>query len=78
LLLGSPTFRFVAVIMLVIAVLLQTGATSAVKAIKLSSKLAVGHDQPVTDAPTPVATPVATPARGVQRDSRISDTPYPE
>jgi hypothetical protein len=57
LLLGSPTFRVVAVILLVIAVVLQTGATSAVKAVKLSSKLVVGRDPQVTDVPTPVARP---------------------
>ncbi len=43
LLLGSPTFRFLAVVLLVIAVVLQTGATSAVKAVKLSAKLVAGH-----------------------------------
>jgi hypothetical protein len=44
LLLGSPTFRYLAIVMLVIAVVLQTGATSSVKAIKMSAKLAVGKD----------------------------------
>ncbi len=41
LLLGSHTFRYLAVLMLVIAVVLQTGATSSVKAIKMSAKLTV-------------------------------------
>jgi hypothetical protein len=53
LLLGSATFRFLAVILLVIAVVLQTGATSAVKAIKLSAKLSAGQspeDVEVLDA----------------------------
>jgi hypothetical protein len=62
LLLGSPAFRFVAVILLIIAVVLQTGATSAVKAIKLSAKLTAGRD-PQT---SPVAAPTAGPARGIQ------------
>ena len=42
LMLGSHTFRILAVVLLAVAVVLQTGATSAVKAIKLSAKLAVG------------------------------------
>ncbi|MGO8873744.1 MAG: hypothetical protein ACLQPH_20560 [Acidimicrobiales bacterium] len=48
LLLGSPTFRYLAILMLVIAVVLQTGATSAVKAIKLSAKLVAGGE-PASD-----------------------------
>ena len=36
LLLGSHTFRYLAILLLVIAVVLQTGATSSVKAIKMS------------------------------------------
>jgi hypothetical protein len=43
LLLGSHTFRYLAILMLVIAVVLQTGATSSIKAIKMSAKLAVGN-----------------------------------
>jgi hypothetical protein len=42
--LGSHTFRYLAILLLLIAVVLQTGATSSVKAIKMSAKLAVGHD----------------------------------
>ena len=42
LMLGSHTLRILAVVLLAVAVILQTGATSAVKAIKLSAKLAVG------------------------------------
>ncbi len=43
-LLGSATFRVLAVILLIIAVVLQTGATSAVKAVKLSTKLVTGRE----------------------------------
>jgi hypothetical protein len=42
LLLGSTTFRVLAITLLAIAVVLQTGATSAVKAVKLSAKLVTG------------------------------------
>lgn len=42
LLLGSHTFRYLAIVLLAIAVVLQTGATSSVKAIKMSAKLTVG------------------------------------
>lgn len=44
LLLGSHTFRYLAILLLVIAIVLQTGATSSVKAIKMSAKLAIGRD----------------------------------
>jgi hypothetical protein len=44
LMLGSHTFRYLAILLLLIAVVLQTGATSSVKAIKMSAKLAVGQD----------------------------------
>lgn len=44
LLLGSHTFRYWAILLLIIAVVLQTGATSSVKAIKMSAKLAVGKN----------------------------------
>ncbi|MGH9081646.1 MAG: hypothetical protein ACRDYE_16485 [Acidimicrobiales bacterium] len=53
LLLGSPTFRYVAVILLIIAVVLQTGATSAVKAVKLSAKLATARPPDVTEVQVP-------------------------
>jgi len=39
---GSHTFRYLAILLLVIAVVLQTGATSAVKAVKMSSKIVAG------------------------------------
>jgi hypothetical protein len=40
--LGSHTFRYLAIVLLAVAIVLQTGATSSVKAIKMSAKLAVG------------------------------------
>jgi hypothetical protein len=43
--LGSHSLRILAVILLAVAVVLQTGATSAVKAIKMSAKLVV-HQPP--------------------------------
>ena len=43
-LLGSHTFRYVAILLLIIVVVLQTGATGSVKAIKMSAKLAVGKN----------------------------------
>ncbi len=42
LMLGSHTFFYLAIVLLAIAVVLQTGATSSVKAIKMSAKLTVG------------------------------------
>ncbi|MBF6557465.1 MAG: hypothetical protein IVW52_15145 [Acidimicrobiales bacterium] len=45
LMLGSHTLRILAVVLLALAIVLQTGATSAVKAIKLSAKLAIGHSE---------------------------------
>ena len=42
LMLGSHTFFYLAIILLAVAVVLQTGATSSVKAIKMSAKLAIG------------------------------------
>jgi hypothetical protein len=60
LLLGSHTFRYLAILMLAVAVVLQTGATSSVKAIKMSAKLAVGKD-PADVAPVIEPQPVETP-----------------
>ncbi len=57
LMLGSHTFRYLAIVLLAIAIVLQTGATSSVKAIKMSAKLAVGKDPvdvPSTLEPEPV------------------------
>ncbi len=51
LLLGSHTFRILAVIMLAVAVVLQTGATTATKAIKFSAKLVVSPTTPASDTP---------------------------
>jgi hypothetical protein len=51
-LLGSHTFRVLAVFMLVVAVVLQTGATTATKAIKFSAKLITGDDSGDALSPT--------------------------
>ena len=66
LMIGSHTFRYLAIFLLAVAIILQTGATSAVKAIKMSAKLAVGkrpddEDVPAT-APATAAVPVTPPA----------------
>ncbi len=55
--LGSHTFRVLAVIMLAVAVVLQTGATTATKAIKFSAKLVTGNadPEPATVSSGPVA-----------------------
>jgi hypothetical protein len=50
LLLGSHTFRYLAIFLLAIAIVLQTGATSSVKAIKMSAKLTVGKSPGETEA----------------------------
>jgi hypothetical protein len=50
--LGSHTFRILAIVLLVVAIVLQTGATSAVKAIKMSAKLVVGK-APDQETPPP-------------------------
>ena len=39
---GSHTLRYLAVLLLIIAMVLQTGATSAVKAVKMSAKIVAG------------------------------------
>jgi hypothetical protein len=59
LLLGSHTFRYLAIVLLAIAIVLQTGATSSVKAIKMSAKLVVGEDADV-DVATTEGEPVET------------------
>jgi hypothetical protein len=57
LLLGSHTFRYLAIFLLAVAIVLQTGATSSVKAIKMSAKLAVGGGpQDGASTPEPVQT----------------------
>jgi len=50
LLLGSHTFRYLAIVLLAIAIVLQTGATSSVKAIKMSAKLTIGKRPADTEA----------------------------
>ena len=57
LMLGSHTFRVLAVFLLLVAVVLQTGATSSIKAIKMSAKLAVSR-APAGDQPTAVPPPL--------------------
>jgi hypothetical protein len=54
LMLGSHTFRVLAVFLLLVAAVLQTGATSSIKAIKMSAKLAVNR-APAGDDPTAVS-----------------------
>jgi len=60
LLLGSHTFRYLAIVMLAVAVVLQTGATSSVKAIKMSAKLTVGRP-PDRDGTSQGTTPARSP-----------------
>ncbi len=65
--LGSHTFRYLAVLLLIIAVILQTGATSAVKAVKMSAKIVAGTSPEEADAEVfgPAATgPAAGPVVG--------------
>jgi len=50
LMIGSHTFRYLAVVLLIVAVVLQTGATSAVKAVKMSAKIVAGMEPEVADA----------------------------
>ena len=50
LMLGSHVFRYLAIALLIIAIVLQTGATSAVKAIKMSAKIVSGMDPDKADA----------------------------
>jgi hypothetical protein len=60
--LGSHTFRYLAIVLLAFAVVLQTGATSSVKAIKMSAKLAVGRDPDAVE-PVPGPRPVESGTR---------------
>jgi len=50
LMIGSHTFRYLAILLLVVAVVLQTGATSAVKAVKMSAKIVAGSSPDEADA----------------------------
>ncbi|MGA2836813.1 MAG: hypothetical protein ABSF84_09475 [Acidimicrobiales bacterium] len=71
---GSHEFRYLAVLLLIIAVILQTGATSAVKAVKMSAKIVAGispeeadaevFGEPAGPATAPAAEPVVRPAAG--------------
>jgi hypothetical protein len=65
--LGSHTFRVLTVILLIIAVVLQTGATSVTKAIKFSAKLITGHGPAVGEPAAEVAAVEATAAEGLDR-----------
>jgi hypothetical protein len=47
---GSHKFRYLAILLLIIAVILQTGATSAVKAVKMSAKIVAGTSPEEADA----------------------------
>jgi hypothetical protein len=49
-LIGSHKFRVLAVVLLIIAIVLQTGATSAVKAVKMSAKIVAGSSPEEADA----------------------------
>jgi hypothetical protein len=51
LLLGSSTFFVLGVILFIVGLTLQAGATGAVKTIKMSAKLVGGRDQAATQAP---------------------------
>ncbi len=67
LMIGSHTLRYLAIILLVVAVVLQTGATTAVKAIKMSAKLLTGHVPDADQSPAavvPVAAPPAASGQG--------------
>ena len=83
LLLGSHTFRVLAVIMLAVAVVLQTGATTATKAIKFSAKLVVTHKPAAGDeadaaeaAPAPaVGTGAVDPASSSQAPPAVPTAP---
>jgi hypothetical protein len=70
LLLGSHTFRVLAVIMLAVAVVLQTGATTATKAIKFSAKLVVSHKPSATDGAA-----TTEPAPGVAEEAAAEVAP---
>jgi hypothetical protein len=71
-LLGSHRFFFLALFMLAVAVVLQTGATSSVKAVKMSMKLTVGADVGPT-ASDSTAAPDASGAEDAPDGSRPTD-----
>jgi len=57
LMIGSHTLRSLAVLLLVVAVVLQTGATSAVKAVKMSAKIVAGSTPDKVDPEVPTGQP---------------------
>jgi hypothetical protein len=61
LMLGSHLLFVPGIFLLSLGITLQAGATSAVKAIKMSAKLVAGRAEPTTDGPPPgvAAEPVA-------------------
>jgi hypothetical protein len=75
--LGSHTLRLVAVLLLAVAIVLQTGATSAVKAIKLSAKLATGHGEAEAGAEPRRADGGSESAGGVRPDPGAESAPGP-
>ncbi len=70
--LGSAVLRAPAVILLVVAVVLQTGATSAIKAVKMSAKIVAGS-APVE----PDATPPSESTTGPQVAAAPHSSPEP-
>jgi hypothetical protein len=67
--LGSAALRVPAIIVLAIAIVLQTGATSAIKAVKMSAKIVAGRapeeSELATSSGSPAETGVASPGRDV-------------
>jgi hypothetical protein len=79
LLLGIRPFFVVGVILLVIAVPLQTGAVTATKAVKFSAKLVTGQPVSVEDPATPTTGPAdrtgaTNPGTGAPTPSRATET----
>ena len=78
-LLGSKTFFVVGVVLLVIAIPLQTGAVTATKAVKFSAKLVTGQAEADTGAPDPSERAQTTRTTQTTQTTRVtptaSDTP---
>jgi uncharacterized membrane protein len=70
LMLGSHRFFYLAIVLLAVAVVLQTGATSSVKAIKMSAKLAVGGAPDTAADGTPETATAAESAPGTATAGR--------
>jgi hypothetical protein len=67
-LLGTKTFFALGVAFIVVGVVLQTGATSAVKTIKMSAKLVANrHDESEGEEGTPPGSPLAEPLATTKR-----------